>query len=139
MNDNLMDSKTYDENRDCITNLKLSTSIDCTDELTRSRDYFSQGDLIFIFKSSKDNTDINGNTLYEVCVRVHNSYTTSTEDLIACLDRFIVEIYTKDYSVIYPHVPRTYLDVELYDILKDFKVPNDILIMYKQIIEDLKV
>ena len=50
-----------------------------------------------------------------------------------------MEIYTENYSVIYPHVPRTYLEVELYEILKDSKVPQDVLITYKQIIEDLKV
>lgn len=136
MSENLMDSKTYDENHDCMVNLKYSTVTDGVDEFIKSRDYLSQGDLIFIYKNSKD-TDTE-NTLYELCIRVHNTYTVSTENVTSRLDNYIVEIYTKDYSVIYPHVPRTYLEVELYDILEDFKVPNDILITYKQIIEDLK-
>lgn len=131
-----MDSKTCEENRDIISGLKFSSLSDSTDEFIKSRDQLSQGDLIFTYKNSKD-TDTE-NTLYQVVIRIHNKYTISEDNVTSSLDQYIVEIYTKDYSVIYPHVPRTYLEVELYNLLQDFKVPADILITYKQIIEDLK-
>lgn len=137
MSEILTDSRTFEEDRDIISGLKCSAVSDTTDELMKCREYLSQGDIIFIYKNSKDRET--ENTLYEVCIRVHNQYTIASDNITQDLDEYIVEIYTKDYSVIYPHVPRTYLDVELYDILESFKVPKDILITYKQIIEDLKV
>lgn len=137
MSEILTDSRTFEEDRDIISGLKCSALNDVTDEFMKCRDYLSQGDIIFIYKNSKDRDT--ENTLYEVCIRVHNQYTIALDNITQDLDEYIVEIYTKDYSVIYPHVPRTYLDVELYDILESFKVPKDILITYKQIIEDLKV
>ena len=132
-----MDRKDYDEYRDCMTNLKLSTSVDCTDEFIKCREYLSQADLIFTYKNSKD-TDTE-NALYGITIRAHNNYTVSVENgVVGNLDLFIVELCTKDYSVIYPHVPRTYLEIELYEILQDFKVPDDVLRTYKQIIKDLE-
>lgn len=123
-----------DIERDMYYNLKFGGITDITDEFIKSREYLSQGDLIFEYKSS-EKRDVKNNVLGLV-IRVHNQY-TEAEPLN--LDEFIVELITEEYSIIYPHVPRTYLDVELYDLLKDAKVPNDVLITYKQIIEDLKV
>ncbi len=128
-----MDSRTCDEKRDILGGIRCGILTDATEEFIRSREHLSQGDLIFIYRNSEDK-DVDTN-LYEVSIRVHNQF---TEDSLG-LDAYIVEIYTEDYSVIYPHVPRTYLEVELFEILKNSKVPNDILITYKQIIEDLKV
>ena len=87
------------------------------------------------------NTEKKGvdNELLEVSIRMNNVYTAGSDSMTSGLDLFIVELFTEEYTVIYPHVPRTYLEVELYEILKDSKVPQDILITYKQIIEDLKV
>lgn len=123
-----------DIDRDMYYNLKFGGITDITDEFIKSREYLSQGDLIFEYKNN-EKKDVKNNVLGLV-IRVHNQY-TEAEPLD--LDEFIVELITEEYSIIYPHVPRTYLDVELYDLLKDAKVPNDVLITYKQIIEDLKV
>ena len=120
--------------RDMYCNLKYGGITDTTDEFIKCREFLSQGDLIFEYKNS-EKRDVSNNVL-GVTIRVQNKY-TEAEPL--GLDEFIVELITEEYSVIYPHVPRTYLDVELYDLLKDAKVPNDVLITYKQIIEDLKV
>ena len=122
--------------RDMFYNLKYGAITDTTDELIKSREFLSQGDLVFIYKNSKDR-EIENNLL-EVCIRLNNVYTINDNSISEILDPYIVELYTEDYSVIYPHVPRTFLEVELYEILKDSKVPSDVLITYKQIIEDLK-
>ncbi len=116
--------------------LLCSTYSDSSDEFTKAREQVEQGDVIFIYRST-ERKDVENNLL-EVCIRAHNIYTSGPETTTGDLDLYIVELYTDKYSVIYPHVPRTYLDIELYDILKDSKVPDDVLITYKQIIEDLK-
>ena len=120
--------------RDMYYNLKCGSVGDTADEFIKSREFLSQGDLIFEYKNS-EKRDVKNNVL-GLTIRIHNQF-TETEPFD--LDEFIVELITEEYSVIYPHVPRTYLDVELYNLLKDSKVPNDVLITYKQIIEDLKV
>jgi hypothetical protein len=131
-----IDETTYNENKEILSNLRCGTLSDCVDEFQKSRDYLGQGDLIFTYKNSKDRDT--EDTLYGITIRVHNKYTVSEDNITSNLDEYIVEIYTHDYSVIYPHVPRTYLDVELFEFLNDHKVPSDILATYKQIIEDLK-
>lgn len=138
MNENkLVDSKTCEVKREVLTGMVYSTLPDCTNEFAKSVEQLEQGDLIFIYK----NTEEKGveNELLEVSIRMNNNYTAGPDSMVGGLDLFIVEIYTENYSVIYPHVPRTYLDIELYEFLKDSKVPQDVLITYKQIIEDLKV
>ena len=126
-----------DSKEEIISALRYSTMTDCVDEFQKSREGLEQGDLIFIYK----NTEKKGveNELLEVSIRMNNMYTAGDDSMVGGLDLFIVELFTEEYTVIYPHVPRTYLEVELYEILKDSKVPHDILITYKQIIEDLKV
>ena len=138
MSENLIKKNTVEEDsREILSALKCGTLTDCMDEVQKSRDRLEQGDLIFIYK----NTEKKGvdNELLEVSIRMNNVYTAGSDSMTGGLDLFIVELFTEKYTVIYPHVPRTYLDVELYEILKDSKVPQDILITYKQIIEDLKV
>lgn len=117
-------------------NIICSSVVDTTDEFQQSREQFKQGDLIFIYRNS-DEKGVD-NDLLSVCIKKNNIFTVDPESDVDKLDPYIVEIITTKYSVIYPHVPRTYLEVELYDILKDSKVPSDVLITYKQIIEDLK-
>lgn len=126
-----------EDNGEILSALRCGVLTDCIDEVQKSRDRLEQGDLIFIYK----NTEKKGvdNELLEVSIRMNNVYTTGPDSMTSGLDLFIVELFTEEYTVIYPHVPRTYLEVELYEILKDSKVPQDILITYKQIIEDLKI
>ena len=137
MNEDLIKNTVEEDNKEILSGLRCGTLTDCIDEVQKSRDRLESGDLIFIYK----NTEKKGvdNELLEVSIRMNNIYTTGPDSMTAGLDLFIVELFTEKYTVIYPHVPRTYLEVELYDILKNSKVPHDILITYKQIIEDLKV
>ena len=138
MSENLIKKNTVEEDsREIFSALRCGVLTDCIDEVQKSRDRLEQGDLIFICK----NTEKKGvdNELLEVSIRMNNVYTAGSDSMTGGLDLFIVELFTEEYTVIYPHVPRTYLEVELYEILKDSKVPQDILITYKQIIEDLKV
>jgi hypothetical protein len=137
MNEDLIKNTVEEDNREILSALRCGTLTDCIDEVQKSRDRLEQGDLIFIYK----NTEKKGvdNELLEVSIRMNNVYTSGPDSMTDGLDLFIVELFTEEYTVIYPHVPRTYLEVELYEILKDSKVPQDILITYKQIIEDLKV
>lgn len=125
-----------DIRKDIFSNLGYSNLCDSTDEFNLTRGQLSQGDLIFIYRNSEDRGV--DNNLLECCIRIQNDYTNGNDPFIEGLDKYIVELYTENYSVIYPHMPRTYLDVELYEILQNSKVPQDILLTYKQIIEDLK-
>jgi hypothetical protein len=137
MNEDLIKNTVEEDNKEILSALRCGTLTDCIDEVQKSRDRLEQGDLIFIYK----NTEKKGvdNELLEVSIRMNNVYTSGPDSMTDGLDLFIVELFTEEYTVIYPHVPRTYLEVELYEILKDSKVPQDILITYKQIIEDLKI
>ena len=137
MNEDLIKNTVEEDNKEILSALRCGALTDCIDEVQKSRDRLEQGDLIFIYK----NTEKKGvdNELLEVSIRMNNVYTAGPDSMTAELDLFIVELFTEKYTVIYPHVPRTYLEVEFYEILKDSKVPQDILITYKQIIEDLKI
>lgn len=127
-----------ERNKEILTDLKCGSLTDCVDEFQKSRDQLGQGDLIFAYKNLEERGV--KNELLEISIRANNKYTSMADDsMVERLDLYIVELFTQDYSVIYPHMPRTYLEVELYDILEESKVPEDILITYKQIIEDLKV
>lgn len=126
----------YEMSRDMFYNLRYGSVTNAEDEFIKCRDILSNGDLIFIYKNSK-NEDIENNLL-EICIRINNVYTTN-DNITKNLDSYIVELYTENYSVIYPHVPRTFLEVEIYELLENSRVPSDVLVTYKQIIEDLKV
>lgn len=51
---------------------------------------------------------------------------------------FGVGVVTSGYTMLLPQVPISYLDTELFDDLKKWKVESEILNTYKSIIENIK-
>ena len=94
-----------------------------------------EGDLIFIYKNTSNTGHNDNNTLLGVSVFRNNQYTGPLE----ISGTYCVELVTTNWSTIYPSVPLTYLQIELLDLLKEFKIDEEVLTTYKQIIGDLKI
>jgi hypothetical protein len=82
-----------------------------------------EGYPIFLYKSTSLNSD-----LLQVVVVQH----------LENKDKFAVSILTKTWSVVYPfNIPLNYLQQELFEILKTYKVEKSVLDVYNQIVNRL--
>lgn len=83
-----------------------------------------EGSPVFLYK----NTGGNKSDLQQVVV------VRSVNDP----DKFAASILTTGWSVVYPFVlPKTYLEMEIYEDLKKYKLDEKILNTYKQIVSHL--
>lgn len=84
-----------------------------------------EGDLVFAYKNTGNNSDIHQ------FVVVKNNYTGNIND-------FGVGVISTGYTMLLPHVPVDYVEVELVEDLKKWKLDKTILNTYEQIIKGIK-
>ena len=123
--------------QDDLENLQRMSVIGWDNAMACANDLWSsihrsllKGELVFAYKSGGT-----GNTGFGQIVVVQNLNHETGRRLY---DDYGVGLITSGYTALLPHVPYSYLENDILEDLKKFKVESRIIDIYKQIIKTVK-
>lgn len=102
----------------------------CESVFKESVQKITEGNLVFSYKNQDKNSDL-------IQVTVYMNYEDTYYSLGIDSDDFSVLLSTMDYTVVLPHVPASYLQIELLEKLKECNIPDDILNTYTCMIKKI--